>query len=425
MIRIYRVVAILLCLMAARASGQETVVLRAARMLDVSAGRIVTSPVIVVSNGRIQSVASGSAAATPASGRVIDLGDVTLLPGLIDAHTHLTSNLERGSEFRHLTETTAEATLRGVRNARAMLMSGFTTVRDVGSADFADIALMRASDNGWIEAPRIIAAGHSIGITGGHCDATGLRPGVLELSPRQGVSDGPDQVLQAVRYQLKHGAKVIKLCVTAGVLSFEESVGAQQMSDAEIAAAVREATSHGVKVAAHAHGTAGIKAAVRGGVASIEHGSMLDDEIFALMKQRGTYLVPTTYLADAIDMDALPPIFRSKAESVLPMARSSVERAIKAGVKIAFGTDAAVIPHEHAVREFNTLVRRGMSPLEALRAGTVNAADLLGTADRGRIAAGLFADIIAVPGNPLDDIRATERVTFVMKGGRVYRQPAR
>ncbi len=414
----------LAALMAADLEAQEPVVLRAARMLDVTAGRILASPVIAVSNGRIQSVTFG--AATPqGAGQVIDLGDVTLLPGLIDAHTHLTSNLERGSEFRDLTETAADVTVRGVRNARAMLMSGFTTVRDVGARDFADIALMRASDNGWIDAPRIIAAGHSIGITGGHCDATGLRPGVLELSEREGVSDGPDQVVRAVRYQLKHGAKVIKICATAGVLSFEESVGAQQMSEAEIAAAVREATNHGIKVAAHAHGTAGIKAAIRGGVASIEHGSILDDETFALMKQRGTYLVPTTYLADAIDLAVLPAIFRSKAEAVLPQARSSVERAIRAGVKIAFGTDAAVIPHEHAVREFNTLVRRGMSPLEALRAGTVNAADLLGTADRGRIAAGLLADIVAVPGNPLDDIRATERVTFVMKGGRVYRHDAR
>jgi imidazolonepropionase-like amidohydrolase len=233
--------------------------------------------------------------------------------------------------------------------------------------------------------------------------------------------DGPDQVTQAVRYQLKHGAKVIKICATAGVLSFEESVGAQQMSDEEMAAAVGEAKRHGVKVAAHAHGTAGIKAAIRAGVASIEHGSMLDDETFALMKQRGTYLVPTTYLADAIDLAVLPPVFRTKAENVLPLARASLTRAIRAGVKIAFGTDAAVIPHEHAVREFNSLVQRGMSPLEALRAGTVNAADLLGTPDRGRLAAGLLADIVAMPGNPLEDIRATERVTFVMKGGRVFR----
>jgi imidazolonepropionase-like amidohydrolase len=424
MIKSFSRCAILLCLLAVPAESQETLVLRAARMLDVSAGRIVASPVIVVSNGRIQSVSSGGAAPQGVA-RSIDLGDVTLLPGFIDAHTHLTSNLERGSEYRDLTETAADVTVRGVRNARAMLMSGFTTVRDVGARDFADIALMRASDNGWIDAPRIIAAGHSIGITGGHCDATGLRPGLLELSTREGVSDGADQVVQAVRYQLKYGAKVIKICATAGVLSFEESVGAQQMSDAEMAAAVREATSHGIKVAAHAHGTAGIKAAIRAGVASIEHGSMLDDETFALMKQRGTYLVPTTYLADAIDLAALPPLFRSKAESVLPLARTSVERAIRAGVKIAFGTDAAVIPHEHAIREFNTLVRRGMSPLDALRAGTLNAADLLGTTDRGRLAAGMLADIVAVPGNPLEDIRATERVSFVMKGGRVFRHDAR
>jgi imidazolonepropionase-like amidohydrolase len=415
------VLAVFLGVLALPAYAQESVVLRAARMLDVTTGKIIASPVIVVTNGRIASVSSGSGPAAPASARVIDLGDVTLLPGFIDSHTHLTSNLERGSETRDVTEPTPALTVRGVRNARAMLISGFTTVRNVGSRDFADVALMKASDDGWIDAPRIIPAGHSIGITGGHCDATGFRPGILELSARDGVVDGPDQVTQAVRYQLKHGAKVIKICATAGVLSFEESVGAQQMSDEEMAAAVGEAKRHGVKVAAHAHGAEGIKAAIRAGVASIEHGSMLDDEILALMKQRGTYLVPTTYLADAINLAVLPPIFRTKAENVLPLARASLTRAIRAGVKIAFGTDAAVIPHEHAVREFNTLVQRGMSPLEALRAGTVNAADLLGTPDRGRLAAGLLADIVAMPGNPLEDIRATERVSFVMKGGRVFR----
>lgn len=419
-----RLLTVSLSVLSIPAQAQESVVLRAARMLDVATGRIVASPVIVVANGRIESVSSGSGPAVPASAKVIDLGDVTLLPGFIDSHVHLTMNLERGSEMRQVTQTTPAATVRGVRNARAMLMSGFTTVRNVGSDDFIDVALMKASDDGWIESPRIIPAGHSLGITGGHCDATGLRPGVLELSPRDGIVDGPDQVLQAVRYQLKHGAKVIKICATAGVLSFEESVGAQQMSDEEMAAAVGEARRHGVKVAAHAHGSEGIKAAIRAGVASIEHGSMLDDETFALMKQRGTYLVPTTYLADAIDLAAIPPAFRVKAERVLPLARASLERAIRAGVKIAFGTDAAVIPHEHAVREFNTLVRRGMSPLDALRAGTTNAADLLGTPDRGRLAAGLLADIVAVPGNPLEDIRATERVSFVMKGGRVFRHDA-
>jgi imidazolonepropionase-like amidohydrolase len=421
MSRILRIVAGASLVAASWAEAQDQpIVLRAARMLDVTTGRIVAHPSLEISAGFIRRVGSGTEA-TPANARVIDLGDVTLLPGFIDAHTHLTSNLDAESVIRTVRQTAPERALRGVRNARAMLRTGFTTVRDVGSDNFADIALMRASDQGWIEAPRIIPSGHSIGITGGHCDITGFAPGVRELGPEEGVADGPDAVMRAVRYQLKHGAKVIKVCATAGVLSFEESVGAQQLSDAELAAAVTEARRHGVKVAAHAHGTEGIKAAIRAGVASIDHGSVLDDEAIALMKARGTYLVPTHYLTDAMDLRVLPPIFRAKAESIFPRMRESLSRAIRAGVKIALGTDAAVIPHDQAVREFAIYVRRGMTPLQALQAGTINAADLLGVADRGRIAEGLLADIVAVPGNPLEDITAVERVRFVMKGGAVIR----
>lgn len=403
----------------AQAFRDSVTVIRAARMLDVVTGNVVANAMITVAGDRITSVTSS---AVPAGARVVDLGDVTLLPGLTDAHTHVTSNLEANSFVRSARDTDADETVRGVRNLRVMLMSGFTTVRNVGSGGFSDVALMRASDAGWIDAPRIIPAGHSLGITGGHCDHTGWKPGVLQGSTLTGIADGPDEAVEAVRQQLKYGAKVIKICATAGVLSFEESVGAQQFSDAELRAIVEEAGRHGVKVAAHAHGTRGIIAAVRAGVASIEHGSLLDDEAIALMKQRGTYLVPTTYLADAIDLTILPPLLRSKAESILPLARASVTRAIRAGVKIAFGTDASVIPHEHAIREFKTLVDRGMTPLGAIQAGTLNTADLLGTPDRGRLAPGLLADIIAVPGNPLADIRALERVSFVMKGGRVYKQ---
>lgn len=402
----------------AQAFRDSVTVIRAARMLDVATGNVIQNPTITVTGDRITSI---STSAAPAGARVIDLGDVTLLPGLTDAHTHLTSNLEAGSYIRSVRDTDADVTVRGVRNARTMLLAGFTTVRNVGSSGFSDVALMRASDAGWIDAPRIIPAAHSLGITGGHCDETGWKPGVLQGSTLTGIADGPDEAVEAVRQQLKYGAKVIKICATAGVLSFEESVGAQQFSDDEMQAIVQEAARHGVKVAAHAHGTEGIIAAVRAGVASIEHGSMLTDEAIALMKQRGTYLVPTTYLADAIDLAILPPLLRSKAESILPIARGNVTRAIRAGVKIAFGTDAAVIPHEHAIREFATLVDRGMTPLQSIQAGTINTADLLGTPDRGRLAPGLLADIIAVPGNPLMDIRALERVSFVMKGGRVYK----
>jgi len=399
-------------------AGAQTI-LRADRMLDVEGGRIVENAVIVIENGVIQSVNPG----TVPDGDVMDLGDVTLLPGFIDTHVHLTGDLEGDWFNRAVKETAADEALRGARNARKTLMAGFTTVRNVGSGGFADVSLSKAVEQGFIEGPRIVAAGHALGITGGHCDVTGYAPGILELGPKDGVADGADEVLEAVRYQIKHGAVVIKTCATAGVLSFEGPVGAQQYSEEELRVMVEEAARHGMRVAAHAHGTEGIIAAVRAGVASIEHGSMLNDEAIALMKERGTYLVPTTYLADAIDLEVLPPHVRAKAESVLPVAKESVRRAIAADIKIAFGTDAAVFPHGDNAKEFAALVDRGMSNIEAIRTATLNAADLLGVDDRGRIAAGTLADIVAVPGNPLEDIHTLEGVTFVMMGGAVYKRP--
>jgi imidazolonepropionase-like amidohydrolase len=394
-------------------------VVRADRMLDVESGRIVPNAVIVIEDGRIKSVNPS----TVPSGEVIDLGNVTLLPGLIDSHVHLTGDLDGDWFNRAVRETAADGALRGARNARRTLLAGFTTVRNVGAGGFSDVSLMKAIDAGFVSGPRIVPAGHGLGVTGGHCDVTGYAPGVMELGPKDGVADGADEVLEAVRYQIKHGAQVIKTCATAGVLSFEGPVGAQQYSEEELRVMVEEAARHGVKVAAHAHGTDGIKAAVRAGVASIEHGSMLDDEAIALMKERGTYLVPTTYLADAIDLDVLPAPVRAKAEIVLPLAKASIELAIEEDVKIAFGTDAAVFAHGDNAKEFGALVERGLSNIEAIRTATLNASDLLGVDDRGRIAAGALADIIAVPGNPLDDIRTLETVVFVMKGGRIFKLP--
>ena len=402
------------------AGAQEVVVVRAARMLDVTRGEIVQNAVVVVEGSRIREVQPPT---VPAGVRTIDLGDVTLLPGLIDAHTHLSYDLEGDWSHAAVTASTAERAMRAVRNARRTVEAGFTTVRDVGNSGFVDVAIGRGVERGWVVGPRVIPAGHSIGVTGGHCDATGFVPGVLELGPEQGVADGVDAVVRAVRYQIKHGAKVIKVCATAGVLSFEESVGAQQMTDEELRAVVEEAARHGMKVAAHAHGAEGILAAVRAGVASIEHGSMIDDEAMPLMKERGTYLVPTTFLADNIDLAVLPPPIRAKAESVLPSARENLRRAIRAGVPIAFGTDAGVYPHGQNGREFAVLVQRGMTPVAAIRAATLNAADLLGTEDRGEIAPGKLADLIAVAGDPLQDVSVLEDVRWVMLDGQVVKEP--
>jgi imidazolonepropionase-like amidohydrolase len=346
----------------------------------------------------------------------MDLGDVTLLPGFIDAHTHLVSQIGANSFTAPVTQTLADATLGAVKYGAVTVRAGFTTVRDFGGD--ATVALGKAVERGDVVAPRIVPSRHPLGITGGHCDVTGFAPGILEGGIETGVADGVDEVLKAVRYQIKHGAQVIKTCATAGVLSMEGPVGAQQYSYEELKAMVDEAARHGIKVAAHAHGSDGILAAVRAGVASIEHGSMLTDVIIQEMKERGTYLVPTTYLADEIPLDELPPLVRGKAELILPEMRRSLERAIAAGVPIAFGTDAGVFPHGQNAGEFEIYVKLGMSPLEALRTATVHAADLLGRDDLGFIEPGMLADIIAVPGNPLEDISVTRDVRFVMLGGR-------
>ena len=419
---------VVLVALAGMASAQQPspaaptrVVIAAARMLDVEAGRIVPNARVVIEGDRIQSV---NPAALPAGVRVVDLGDVTLLPGFIDAHTHLGGEIGPNMLLEPVQETEIDAAFKAVKNGRTTLMAGFTTVRDYGGQ--VTVSLGHAVDKGIVLGPRIVPSRNALGITGGHCDVTGYAPGVLEQGPKDGVADGPWQVVEAVRYQIKHGAQVIKTCATAGVLSLEGPVGAQQYSYDELKAMVDEAARHGIKVAAHAHGTEGIKAAVRAGVASIEHGSMLDDEAIAMMKERGTYLVPTEYLSERINLAMLPPLIRRKAEYVMPLARESHRKAIASGVKIAFGTDAAVFPHGENAKEFSSYVRLGMTPLAALRSATLSAADLLGKTDRGAIAAGKLADLVAVPGNPLEDITATERVQFVMLGGRIVKgEPGR
>ena len=405
-----------LCLPAGNLFAQDAqpTVIRAARMLDLTSGRMLANAVVVVHGDRISAV---NPASPPPGGRTVDLGDVTLLPGFIDLHTHLASEISATSFIEPVTLTDADRAFTAAANALKTVRAGFTTVRDYGGD--VTVALGKAVARGTVVGPRIVPSRNALGITGGHCDETGFKPGVLEQGPEDGVADGPWEVVEAVRYQIKHGAQVIKTCATAGVLSMEGPVGAQQYSEEELKAMVDEAARHGIKVAAHAHGTEGIKAAVRAGVASIEHGSQLDDEAIAMMKERGTYLVPTSYLVDRINLAVLPPPVRTKAETILPLARQSLTRAIKAGVKIGFGTDAGVFPHGENGKEFAVYVKLGMTPLDAIRAATINAADLLGVTDRGTIETGKLADLVAVRGDPLRAITATEQVSWVMLGGKV------
>ncbi len=402
------------------AASPAPIVLRAAQMLDVRAGKLVAHPQVVVLGRTILSIGKDGDP-LPEGAELVDLGDQTLVPGLIDMHTHLTFSVEGDWINQAVHETAADAALHGAHNARTTLLAGFTTVRDLGSSDWVDVALMRAIERGEIDGPWIFPAGNAIGITGGHGDATGFAPGILRQDPEHGVADGPDECVKAVRAQAKYGAKVIKCMATAGVLSFDATVGAQQLSDAELKAIVDEATRHGLKVAAHAHGRDGILAAVRAGVASIEHGSMIDDTVIDEMLKRGTYLVPTYYLQERLELAKLPELLRHKAETVFAAKDESMHKAIARGVKIAFGTDAAVYPHGENAHEFACYVRLGMKPADALRTATLNAADLLGVADRGEIAAGKLADLIAVHGDPLADVRCLEHVGWVMHGGRVVR----
>ena len=360
------------------AAAPAPVVVRAARMLDMVSGQMIRDVSVVVTGDRITAV---NPASLPPGARVMDLGDVTLLPGFIDLHTHLTGEISATSFIEPVLETSVDAAYKAARHGRITVMAGFTTVRDFGGE--VTVAMGKAVDRGDVVGPRIIPSRNALGITGGHCDVTGFAPGVLEQDTKAGIADGPWEVVEAVRYQIKHGAQVIKTCATAGVLSLEGPVGAQQYTYEELKAMVDEAARHGVKVAAHAHGTEGIKAAVRAGVETIEHGSMLDDEAIALMKEHGTYLVPTAYLRDRINLAVLPPLVRRKAETVLPLAAESNRKAIAAGVKIAFGTDAAVYPHGENAKEFAVYVKLGMTPLAALRSATTVAAEVLGKDDRG------------------------------------------
>ena len=404
--------------------------LRAARMFDGTSDSTIADAVVIVQGGRI--TAKGSRLPIPAGAQVVDLGDVTILPGFIDAHTHVTDESSddwNADTIAGLRRTIPEATLRAAEYARRTLMAGFTTVRDVGSADYMDVGLRNAIAAGLTVGPRMLVSVHALGARGGHCDNTGFpyqrfgpEPGIAD-----GIASGPDQFRDAVRFQVKYGADLIKVCATGGVLSLGDDVGAPQVTQAEMDALVDEAHRLGRRTAAHAHGAEGAKVAIRAGIDSIEHGSFLDEEAVRLMHEKGTYLVPTLMAAEYAGgrkaTRKYPPEIASKALQALDGRTSAFKRAVGAGVKIAFGTDSGVSPHGRNAEEFALLVEHGLSPAAALRT-SVTAAALLGVERiTGTIEAGKEADIVAVPGDVLRNITATEKISFVMKGGQIVRRP--
>jgi len=411
---------------------QATTAIRAGTLIDGTGAAPVRNAVILVQEGRITAV--GANVQIPNGATVIDLSAATVLPGFIDAHVHLAGHTIGDGDWQHagLTEMPSQLALLGAAHAQQTLEAGFTTVRVVGTGNFSDIALRNAINAGWIPGPRILGAGVSFGILGGHCDGTnGLQPWALgggrEAGVESGVADGVEAVRNAVRYAVKYGADVIKICATGGVLSLTDSVGVQQYTEQEMRAIVETATQLDRRVAAHAHGTAGLKAAVRAGVTSIEHGSILDAEAVALMKQKGTWLVPTLLAGFTVESLAtagrLPAPIAAKALAIAPRMRNSFKLAVDGGVKIALGTDAGVMRHGTNAREFALMVRYGMTPMQAIVAATSGGATLLGLErEIGTIAVGKRADVVAVQGNPLDGIQVLQSISFVMKDGRVFKR---
>lgn len=426
----HRILLALVAISGSLSAADKSYVLKAAHMFDGKAAHVVSPGLVVVTNGKI--VGIGANAAVPIGAETIELGEATLLPGLIDAHTHLTYPYERDyrvQELDALKKTIPERTLDAVDIVRRTLMAGFTTVRDVGAGDYIDVGLRNAINSGKIPGPRMLVAVNALGATGGHCDASaGYAPNIFgrETGISDGVINSADQARQAVRYNIKYGADVIKTCATGGVLSLSDDVDTPQLTQAELEAIVSEAHALRRKTAAHAHGATGAKIAIRAGIDSIEHGSFLDDEALDLMKARGTYYVPTLMAAvglkERLTDGYLPPVVAGKARQAIGALDATVRKAIARGVKVVVGTDATVYPHGRNAEEFHLLVNLGMKPIDALKAGTSLDAELLGVADRtGSLEVGKFADIVACPGNPEENIRLVEKIQFVMKEGVVYR----
>jgi imidazolonepropionase-like amidohydrolase len=400
---------------------QNRTLVRVGHLLDVRTGKLADNQTIVVEGDTIESVAPSSSVPAQPGDDVVDLGSRYAMPGMIDVHTHLTSNPDF-DPYRELTETDAKDAISGVVNARTTLMAGFTSVRNVGASGFVDVDLRDAINAGQVPGPHMLVSGPLLGITGGHCDEN-LLP-IRYHVEGDGVADGIPAVQHKVRENIKYGADLIKICATGGVLSKGDDPQASQFTLEEMQAIVADAHRLGRKVAAHAHGAQGILWATEAGVDSIEHGSYINDEDIAEMKKHGTYLVPTLYLEDwMVQSGHLPPFYQQKMKDVSKVAKANIRRAMLAGVKIALGTDAAVYPHGLNAHELDVYVNQlGMAPLAALETTTINAADLMGwSAKTGAIEPGKWADIIAVDSNPLDDVRVLQQVKFVMKGGVVYK----
>lgn len=407
-------------------TASKITVIKAGRLIDTEAGRVLENQVIVIEGNTIKAVGPGLA--VPAGATVIDLSSSTVMPGFIDTHTHITGDTD-DNYYDVFRKSFVDAAITAHINARKTLDAGFTAIRDVGSSGFVDIALRNAINNGKVPGPRMRCAGYYIGSTGSHGDTVGFSPWLSDRMPSEmsGVADGPDALRQKVRYLVKYGADVIKFGATAGVLSEEESVGAPQFSQEEMNAIVDEAKQRGVKACAHAHGTEGIKMAIKAGVASVEHGSFLDDEGIRMMKERGTYLSADIYNDDYIMAEfankGYPQKILDKEKLVGRTQRENFKKAVLAGVKIAYGTDAGVYPHGWNAKQFSKMVEWGQTPMQAIQSATINSADLLGWKDQiGSIKAGKFADIIAISGDPLKNISILEKIEFVMKDGVVYKK---